>query len=350
MASEVIELASQKRIGAIIFGGLTSLLVIFPLGLWSTLALWFRAPGPQWVRAIVAAVFALLALITIFGLFSARRWRALGGFALAFVALLMWWSTIQPPAERDWAPEVAHQVTGVVDGDILTLTNQRDFDWTSEKTAAEKWVTQSYDLSKLRKLDIFLAYWAGPEMTHPIMSFEFADGRHLAWSIEVRSARGGEFSPIANLFKADPLVFLASDERDMVRLRSNIRREDVQLYRLNTPPDVARVLLLEYVEQSNALAVQPRFFNSITTNCTTSVWKLIRAAGGKMPFDWRLIVNGYLPSFLYDRGAVDTSIPLDELVRLARIGPRAQEADRSPEFSKLIRLGVPSPRAITALK
>jgi hypothetical protein len=342
-------LANKKRIGAIIFGVLASLLAIIPVGLWSTLALWFRIPGPEWVRGLAAAAFAFIALATILGLFSARRWRALGGFALAFGAVLIWWSTIQPPMDRDWAPEVARQVTGVVNGDILTLTNQRDFDWTTEKSASEKWVTQSYDLSKLRKLDIFLAYWAGPQMTHPMMSFEFEDGRHLAWSIEVRSKRGGEFSPIANLFKADPLVFLACDERDMVRLRSNIRGEDVQLYRLNTPPDVARALLLEFVEQSNELAVQPRFFNSITTNCTTSVVKLIRAAGGKMPFDWRLIVNGYLPGFLYDRGAVDTSIPFDELVALSRIGPRAHEADRSPEFSKRIRVGVPSPRGVTAL-
>jgi hypothetical protein len=341
-------LTSKKRIGAIIFRVLIAMLVLLPLGLWSTLALWFRAPGPEWVRALVAAAFAFIALAAIIGVFS-RPWRALGGFALAFGALLIWWSTIQPTMERDWDPAVAHQVTGVVKGDILTLTNQRDFEWTTEKSAAEKWATQSYDLSKLRGLDVFLAYWAGPEMTHPIMSFEFADGRHLAWSIEVRSKRGGEFSPIANLFKADPLVFLASDERDMVRLRSNIRGEDVQLYRLNTPPDDVRALLLEYVDESNALAAQPRFFNSITTNCTTSVVKLIRASGGKMPFDWRLIVNGYLPSFLYDRDAVDTSIPFDEVVARSRIGPRARAADRSPEFSKLIRLGVPSPRGMTAL-
>jgi len=90
---------------------------------------------------------------------------------------------------------------------------------------------------------------------------------------------------------------------------------------------------------------KPAFCNSLTTNCTTAVAKLIRAAGGTLPFDWRLIVNGYLPAYLYDRGAVITTIPLSELMALARIDERAKAADRSPDFSRLIRVGVPSPLA-----
>nr|WP_252393708.1 DUF4105 domain-containing protein [Candidatus Rhodoblastus alkanivorans] len=320
-------------------------MAIFPVGVWASLALWFRLPGPEWVRAIAAAAFAALALATLVALFSARRWRMLAAFALAFGALLMWWSTIKPLDEADWSPDVARQVTGVVEGNILTLKNVRDFDWSSGTAFKERWVAESYDLSRLREFDLFLAYWAGPEMSHLIMSFGFEDGRWLAWSVEVRSRRGGEFSPIADLFRSNPLVIIASDERDVVRLRSNIRKEDVQLYRLRTPPDVARSILLQYVEESNALAAQPQFYNSITTNCTTAVVKLIRAAGGHMPFDWRLIVNGFLPSYLYDRGAVDTRISLAELRARARIGERARQAGDAPDFSRIIREGVPSPLA-----
>jgi hypothetical protein len=336
-------LEHRTKILPAIAWGLVALLVVFPLGAWSVGALWFRAPVPDWDRVLLVFGFAVLTLATIRSLFGARPLRALVFFAVPLAAVLLWWSTITPPTDRDWAPDVARQVTGTVNGDSLTLTNQRDFDWRSEKDFTEKWVTESYDLSKLRNLDIFLAYWAGPEMTHPMLSFGFDDGRHLVWSNEVRSQRGGAFEPIANLFKADPLVFLASDERDIVRLRSNIRKEDVQLYRLNTTPEAARMLLLQYVEESNELAARPRFFNSLTTNCTTTVVKLIRAAGGKMPFDWRLIVNGYLPSFFYDRGVVNTHMPLDELIARSRISARAREVDNSPDFSKLIREGVPTP-------
>jgi hypothetical protein len=102
-------------------------------------------------------------------------------------------------------------------------------------------------------------------------------------------------------------------------------------------------VLLQYVAEANELAERPAFYNSLTTNCTTAVVKLIRTAGGTLPFDWRLIVNGYLPGYLYDHGAVVTTIPLSELMALARIDERARAADQSPEFSRLIRVGVPSP-------
>jgi Domain of unknown function (DUF4105) len=129
-----------------------------------------------------------------------------------------------------------------------------------------------------------------------------------------------------------------------VRLRTNVRGEDVRLYRLRTPPEQARALLLQYVEEANALSAKPAFYNSITTNCTTAVATMVRAAGGSLPLDWRLVVNGYLPGYLYDRGAIVTTIPLSQVTALARIDDRAKVADRSPEFSRLIRIGVPSPR------
>lgn len=135
----------------------------------------------------------------------------------------------------------------------------------------------------------------------------------------------------------------AADERDVVGVRSNFRGEDVKIYRLKASPQQARALLREYVADTNALAATPAFYNSITSNCTTTVVKMMRLVGDKVPFDWRLIVNGYLPDYAYDRGAVDTSVSLAELRTVAHIGERARADGLSPNFSKSIRGGVPSP-------
>ena len=243
---EVTSGRGRRAAGALLLV-LISVLIIVPLSAWSALALWFRLPAPEGLRAAAAIAFAILGLATIAALFVGRSRIALVVFAAAFGGLLVWWSTIKPPLDGDWAPDVARQTTGTVVGDILTLSDVRDFDWRTDTDFTEKWSKRSYDLSKLNTLDLFLAYWGGPEMAHVIMSFGFEGGEYLAWSVEVRREKTSEFSPIADAFKSHTLVYLATTERDSVRLRSNVRGEDVRLYRLNTPPEQARALLQEYV-------------------------------------------------------------------------------------------------------
>jgi hypothetical protein len=50
-----------------------------------------------------------------------------------------------------------------------------------------------------------------------------------------------------------------------------------------------------------------------------------------------------LPRYLYDHDAVVTSMPLSELMERARVSPQAKAAGQSPDFSRLIRVGAPSP-------
>ena len=303
---------------------LVSALILAPAAAWAALALWFRLPAPDPLRAFAAGSFALFGLATIAGAFNRQRLAVLLFFALAFCGLLVWWSGIEPPTDRDWTPDVARQTTGRLDGDILTLSDVHDFGWRSETDFVERWQKRTYDLAKLRTLDLFLSYWSGPEIAHLILTFGFDGGDYLAWSVEVRRERGGQYSPVADAFKTDAVVYIAADEHDVVRLRTNIRNEDVRLYRLTTSPHDARMLLLQYVDETNALAAKPAFYNSITTNCTTAVAKMVRTAGGTLPRDWRLLVNGYLPGYLYDHGAVVTSVPLHELMARARIGDRTR--------------------------
>jgi hypothetical protein len=299
----------MHRIARIALAIILSLAVAI-LTAWAGLAIWYRLPAVELGRAVACGFFILFGLATIIALFSRFRFRAFVLFVAVFAAVLVWWSTIKPLDHADWAPDVARQVTGTRDGNLLTLTNVRDFEWRSGTDFTERWTTRTYDLSRVQSADLFMSYWSGTKIAHVIMSFGFSDGEYIAWSIEVRRRVGGEFSPIADLFKSNALVIIASDERDVVGVRSNVRGEDVQIYRLKASPDAARALLLEYVSDANALSTTPAFYNSITTNCTTTIIKMMRAVGDVVPLDWRLIVNGYLPEYAYERGALDTRLPL----------------------------------------
>ena len=309
---------------------------------WGALALWFRAPFPP-LRIGLCAVWLTVMLSALVGLIAGWRRKAVSVLVVAIAALLAWWSTLSPASERDWAPDVARTVRGVVAGERLTLTDVRNFEWRSEDDFTPRWETRSYDLSKLASVDLIADYWAGEAIAHTMVSFGFSDGQFLIWSIELRRVRGQAYSALAGFFKESELVTVAGDERDLIRLRTNLRGEDLRLYRLNASSELARKALLAYVEAANDLAAEPRWYNTVTTNCTTDVFKIARLVEPSFPLDWRVLVSGYFPDYAYDHGALDRTLPFAELRERAKIAPRARFAGaaQSADFSEAIRTGVP---------
>jgi uncharacterized protein DUF4105 len=313
------------------------------IGAWCALAVWFRCTGGELVRGALAATIAVLALAAVASLVTSRRWLAFTVYAAVIALVFAWWSTIRPSNDRDWQPDVARNVTATIDNDRLIVDNVRNFNWRSEQDFEQRWEQRSYDLSQLRGVDLILSYWSGEAIAHLIVSFGFADGRRLDFSIETRKERGEEYSTIAGFFKQYELVIIAADERDIVRVRSNVRGEDVRIYRLRMPPEYARRLLQEYLDDVNDLSRQPRWYNTATGNCTTLVFGMVHTLRPGLPLDYRILLSGYLPNYAYDIGATDTSIPFEQLRALARIHDKAKEADGDPDYSRLIRVGIPVP-------
>jgi hypothetical protein len=305
------------------------------------LALWFQAqPAPLWIGLWIAALVASLAL----GL--RRGLRAGIGLALACLAVfLLWWATITPSNERDWQPDVAELLTGAVDPDDpsrVTLENVRNFDWQSERDFDARWERRSYDLDTLTGVDLVLTYWSGPAIAHTIVSFGFADGEHLAFSVGIRPTRGEAYSSLAGFFKVYELVVTAADERDAIRLRTSVQEgNSVHLYRVRMPPEIARGLFLEYLALANGLAERPRFYRTILANCTTIVWGLVDRLEPGLPFDRRVLLPGYLPSYLHDRGALDPRFTLAELEAMSRLPADLPASLEGRAFSAALREGIP---------
>ena len=322
------------------------LLAVAVLGVtaWWTAALVFAGPGPGWVREGIAAVYALGTLAALIWVRPFRR--AVVVWSIVLVALLIWWSTLQPSNDRDWQLDVARLPWVEVRGDLLTFHNIRNFDYRSESDFTPRYEERTYDLAKLRGLDLFMAYWGSPAIAHTIMSWQFEGSPPLAISIETRKAKGQEYSAVAGFFKQYGIIYVVSDERDVVRLRTNYRGEQVYLYRLDIPLPGARALLMDYVASINILAEHPEFYNALTDNCTTSIRRHVTQINPNAPpFDWRLLANGYGDRLLYERGNVDTRLPFEELRARSLINAKAKAADQDPAFPQRIREGLPDPRA-----
>jgi hypothetical protein len=309
-------------------------------GLWAATALWVRLIPASMASDIVACLMVLLTLAAMICL-GLRRWRVVVLWGVAFAVILSWWAMLTPSNDRAWAPDIARTAHGVVESDRLVLHNVRNFVWRSDTNFDERWETRTYDLGQITGADLFMSYWAGEAIAHTILSFGFTDGQHLAFSIEIRKEKTESYSALAGFFRTYELAMIAADERDVVGVRTNVRGEDVRLYRLRMPPDRARALLQEYVGQANALHRAPQFYNSLTTNCTTQIFRMVRALQPGIPLDYRMLLAGFVPDYVYDRGGLDTRLPFETLREKSHIKGRAASSD--PDFSSKIREGVPSP-------
>lgn len=307
---------------------------------WWAIALALRLPGPSWVRESIAAIYAIATIALVVGVRPLRR--ALGLWAVGILLLALWWGTVHPSNDRVWAPDVERLATGELQGDMLTIHNVRNFDYRSETDYTPHWEDRTYNLAELQGVDFVLSHWGAPMIAHTIMSWQFADGQHLAISIETRRERGEQYSALRGFFREYELYYVVADERDVIRLRTNFRGEDVYVYRLQVPLAVARALLLDYVATINRLAEHPVFYNALLDNCTTGIRVHAQNIQSAQPWDYRILANGAIDSMLYERGRLDTSRSLAEVQAASHINGRARAAGDAADFSRRIREVPPS--------
>ena len=308
---------------------------------WAAAALWFDVPV-AWLRAPLAILFAL-AMLAAAAASRGRLWRVLATWVAGGVVVLAWWFSLQPANGRPWQPDVAVLPTAEIADNRVTVHNVRNCDYRTETDFDVRHYDKTYDLDRLRSVDFFQVYWGSPLLAHTMVSFGFAGGDYLCISIETRKEKGEDYSAIRGFFRQYELTYVIADERDLVRLRTNSRQgEEVYLYRLGLPPERARPILVEYLRQANALAKRPRWYNALTSNCTTNIKLNSDAARRRRsPLDWRILANGRVDALLYDRGAFVSPLPLAQLKERGHINARARAAGDAKDFSRQIRAGVP---------
>lgn len=316
-----------------------SIPILSMLTAWSAACLWFDGPESRPLAGLMAAGFVIAALLVT--TLIRPLWRISLAFFVLFCTVQIWWLGIEASNDREWLPDVARPPTATFNGELVTIENVRNFHYRSEGDFDEIWETRSYDLSKLVGADMFLSYWGSPMIAHTIMSWEFEDGQHLAISIETRKEVGESYSAVLGFFRQYELYYVVSDERDLVGVRTNHRGEEVYLYRLRATPARARAILVDYFRAINELAGEASWYNALTTNCTTTIRRHTQHVAPDNPFSWKILVNGFIDELGYDRGTIYTGLPFDELKRISDITEKAQTAGDDPDFSRLIREGLP---------
>jgi hypothetical protein len=306
---------------------------------WGALAIYFSNLPWFWMRLALDAAFIAF---SIWALHIAHTRRSVLAFAVVFAGLLLWWISIQPSLDRKWRPEVGVMPRAFIDGDRVRITGVRDFDYRSADDFTVRYEEREVSLSHLTAVNLYISYWMPGPVGHTFVSFVFDDAPPLSISIEARPEMGEGYAPVASLFKQFELIYVVGDERDLVRVRTNYRGEDVYLYRTVISPENTRRLLRVYLDRINKLADHPEFYHLLSNSCTINIVRYGKSLGAPNHFDIRHYLNGLFDAYLYDMGAIRSKLPFEELRRRSRINDAALAAQDAPDFSERIRASLPS--------
>ncbi|NPC82180.1 DUF4105 domain-containing protein, partial [Pyxidicoccus fallax] len=258
---------------------------------------------------------------------------------LGCAAVAGWMRTVEPSGQRDWAPDLARAARADVDGTRVTIHDVRDFRYRSTSDWDAAWYTATYDTRELTGawfiVEPFSGVWGA---AHTMVSFGFADGRYVVFSVEVRREKGETFSAVGGLFRQFELVYVVGDERDLVQLRSNHRKDDVYLYPVDASKERIAAFFLDMVARMNALHARPEFYDSLTNNCTTNLVRHVeKVSATDVPYDHRTLLPAYSDALAYELGLIEKDAPLEVVRARHLINARAQAADGRPDFSRRIR-------------
>jgi hypothetical protein len=308
---------------------------------WASLAVYWSDISGETTRRVVAAAIPVATLAAF--ACSRRKAVALAAYLCCFGLVAVWWAAIPASNDRAWQRDVAVSPSVEQNGNMVTVRNIRNFTYRTETDYDPAFYDKTFDLDALDSVDLIAVYWMGDAIAHVMLSFGFGGKDYLCLSIETRKERGEEYSSLKGFFKQYELVYVAGDERDLIRLRAAYRNppEDVYVYRTRVPPENARKLFLEYAREMNRLCGTPEFYNTLTTNCTTNVIRHFRAFGGKVRYNWKILLSGYTPLYAYELGALEDGLSFEALRAASRVNDKAVAAGAGDDFSRRIREGLP---------
>ena len=262
-------------------------------------------------------------------------------FAALFLYVCTWWATILPSQDRDWRKDVAVMPRVAIDGDRVRITNLRHFEYRTRDDFTVRYEDREVSLAHLTGVDFFVSFWMEGPIGHTFLSFMFDNAPPISISIETRPEVGEGYSPIASMFKQYELIYIVGDERDLIRLRTNYRDEEVFLYHLRISHEAARRLFLVYLERINELADQPEWYHLLSNSCTINIVRYANVAGRLGGLDIRHVLNGLIDRYFYNTGLVDKSLGFAELRRRSNITAVSKAAGSDEDYWRRIRVGLP---------
>lgn len=243
-----------------------------------------------------------------------------------------------PPLNDDWPLTYSVMPTIQINENLVSIKDIRNFRYDDkERVISQEYYDRIYDLSKLKK--VWFLFEPFGSAAHTFLSFEFEDNNFVSISIEAKTNISQKYSAYVGLFRSYPLIYVIADERDSIILRTNVRKNKVNMYPLKITQEQGRLLFLNMVNEANILSLNPKWYNTLTDNCTSLVAKHINSvvSGAISPYSWRLVLTGFSDQLFYDAGLLDIDMPPGEIKKEYDITDISRLVGGVDNYSVLIR-------------
>lgn len=259
-----------------------------------------------------------------------------------FLILFIWQVTKKPPKNADWQEHLAILSTAEFNGDLVTVKNVRNFRYyPTEKDMHSDYYDKIYNLAQVKKVWYVAEPFNEDEAAaHTFVSFEFNNGDFLAITIEARKTKNQSYSTWKGMLRTYPLIYIAADERDVVLLRANLRKDKVYVYPVKFEKEEnSRLFLIDMLKKMNELAVSPEWYNTLFANCTSSIAKHVNnlSPGRISKFSWQLWLTASADELALKRGLLDTDLSIEEARKKYSINEASIRVGDVPNYSKEIR-------------
>jgi hypothetical protein len=241
--------------------------------------------------------------------------------------------------ERLWRPDLTIKPYAEFRDENVLIRHVRNCRYRSETDYDVRHYDIEFPLAYVRTLDFLIVpFNNNPLLAHTMFSFGLQDGRHFIISVEARLDQGESYSPVRGMTNDFELMYVIGDERDLILLRTDVRKVEVFLYPGRVTPDQAQDLLVDMLERANQLQRFPENYDTINNNCTTNLVNHInKLRPGRIPKDVRVLLPGGSDRLAYELGLLDVVGPFEAARANARITQLAQLHRDAPDFSARIR-------------
>jgi hypothetical protein len=251
---------------------------------------------------------------------------------------LIWLFAHQPSNDRDWAVDQSVLPSAEFLDNEIMIRNIRNFEYRSTTDYIPQYYDKTFDLDDLTSVYYLVEPFGSIGAAHTFVSFGFDDKDFISISIEIRKEKGESFSPWKGLLRQYELMYVVADERDVVKLRSNFRKDPVYLYPVNTTKENMQTIFIAMLERANKLKEAPEFYNTLTNTCTTNIVAHVNdITPNRVPWDLRLLLPENSDELAYELGLIDNSMTLEEAREKYLINERAEKYADHSDFSVKIR-------------